>query len=328
MLPICRDCCLDEPRFGCSWKDTILHVAGLGCCPMPALGHRHAHSGVCWSSYSSDRQPAEVNEAVFSVGLFALAREQPKQDAIMDISSDGAVNPILSVQPALMDTTSSSSIVSLPPMPPASMDRCSRPPSSVYSAAHPSKPNLHATSHTGAGVFVLSDLGWLAGLDALNRWQDFGGHREGSESPWQTATREFEEEAGISANSLVSLAPPYRMVKNEHIYVIHVAKLLPGAPSPRTNNEILAHKHFTGFSNKFADEIVAPSIVHRRVLDPEFLAIVCKIHTDLLKPARQRARCALLGRPQVACAARCNLGCSRRLTGQARFEFSNEKPRR
>jgi 8-oxo-dGTP pyrophosphatase MutT (NUDIX family) len=155
-------------------------------------------------------------------------------------------------------------------------------------AAHPSEPNLHATSHTGAGVFVLSDLGWLAGLDSSNRWQDFGGHKEGSESPWQTAAREFEEEAGISANLLVSLAPPYRMVKNEHIYVIHVAKLLPGAPPLRTNNEILAHKHFTGFLNKFADEIVAPSIVHRRVLDPEFLAIVCKIHTDLLKPARQR----------------------------------------
>ena len=135
---------------------------------------------------------------------------------------------------------------------------------------------------------MLSDLGWLAGLDSLNRWQDVGGNREGSESPWQTAAREFEEEAGISANLLASLAPPYRMVKNEHIYVIHAAKLLPGAPPLRTNNEILAHKHFTGFLNKFADEIVAPSIVHRRVLDPEFLAIVCKIHTDLLKPARQR----------------------------------------
>ena len=93
---------------------------------------------------------------------------------------------------------------------------------------------------------MLSELGWLAGLDSLNRWQDFGGHREHSESPWQTAAREFEEEAGISASYLVSLAPPYRMVKDEHIYVIHIAKLLPGAPRLRTNAEILAHKHFTG----------------------------------------------------------------------------------
>ena len=175
---------------------------------------------------------------------------------------------------------------------PTSSDRLlplHRLPSSAYAAAHPPAPNVVATSHTGAGIFVLSKHGWLAGLDAANRWQDFGGNRETSESPWQTAAREFEEETGVSANYLVSLAPPYRMVKNEHIYVIHIMMVLPGAPPLQTNLEILMHKHFVGFSNKFVDEVVAPSIVHRRVLDAEFLVIAAKAHNELLKATRMPA---------------------------------------
>ena len=196
----------------------------------------------------------------------------------MDISSDGAVSPKLSM-------SSASSQFVLPPMP-TSSDRLlplHRLPSSAYAAAHPPAPNVVATSHTGAGIFVLGKHGWLAGLDSANRWQDFGGNREESESPWQTAAREFEEETGVSANYLVSLAPPYRMVKNEHIYVIHIMMVLPGAPPLQTNLEILVHKHFVGFSNKFVDEVVAPSIVHRRVLDTEFLVIAAKAHNELLK---------------------------------------------
>lgn len=217
-----------------------------------------------------------------------MARGQPEQDAIMDISSDGAVSPIHTSQPTLANASSNKLSVSPPPVPLVAKPPPHRPPSPDGAAAHSPEQNLGVTSHTGAGIFVLSELGWLAGLDSLNRWQDFGGHREHSESPWQTAAREFEEEAGISASYLVSLAPPYRMVKDKHIYVIHIAKLLPGAPRLRTNAEILAHKHFTGFSNKFADEIVAPSIVHRRVLDPEFLTTVGKVHTDLLKAAQKQ----------------------------------------
>ena len=174
----------------------------------------------------------------------------------MDISSDGAVSPKLSM--------------------------------STYAAAPPA-PTVAATSHTGAGIFVLGKHGWLAGLDSTNRWQDFGGNREKSESPWETAAREFEEETGVSANYLVSLAPPYRMVKNEHIYVIHIMMVLPEAPPLQTNLEILMHKHFVGFSNKFVDEVVAPSIVHRRVLDTEFLVIAAKAHNELLKATRMPA---------------------------------------
>lgn len=217
-----------------------------------------------------------------------MARGQPEQDAIMDISSDGAVSPIHNSQLVLANVGLNKSLVSPLPTPLVSELPPHRPHSSASAVARSPKQNLCATSHTGAGIFVLSELGWLAGLDSLNRWQDFGGHRERSESPWQTAAREFEEETGISANHLVSLAPPYRMVKDEHIYVIHIAKLLPEAPRLRTNAEILAHKHFTGFSNKFADEIVAPSIVHRRVLDPEFLTAVGNLHTDLLKAAQKQ----------------------------------------
>ena len=65
---------------------------------MPALGHWHAHLGVRWAACPAVWQQAQGHEAVFSVGLLALARGQPEQDAItttMDISSGGAVIPNL-----------------------------------------------------------------------------------------------------------------------------------------------------------------------------------------------------------------------------------------
>ena len=145
-------------------------------------------------------------------------------------------------------------------------------------------PVAHAdlsSMHTGAGIFVLTELGWLAGLDSSNRWQDFGGNRSGSESPWDTATREFEEETGSDASYLVSLASPYRVIKDNHVYVIHVAKLLPGAPPHRPTDEILKYRHFVGFTSNFKGELVAPEIAHRRVLDPGFLALAAATYASL-----------------------------------------------
>ena len=145
-------------------------------------------------------------------------------------------------------------------------------------------PVAHAdlsSMHTGAGIFVLTELGWLAGLDSSNRWQDFGGNRSGSESPWDTATREFEEETGSDASYLVSLASPYRVVKDNHVYVIHIAKLLSGAPPHRPTDEILKYRHFVGFTSNFKGELVAPEIAHRRVLDPGFLALAAATYASL-----------------------------------------------
>jgi 8-oxo-dGTP pyrophosphatase MutT (NUDIX family) len=158
-------------------------------------------------------------------------------------------------------------------------------------------PTCHAEprlAHTGAGIFVLTERGWLAGLDSSNRWQDFGGSKSGDESPWHTATREFEEETGSDASYLVPLVSPYWMAKDDHDYVIHIAKLLPGAPPIRPTAEILTYGHFAGFANGFQDELVAPQIVHRRVLDPEFLILAASAHASLLKATSGRRSSRLL----------------------------------
>ena len=70
-------------------------------------------------------------------------------------------------------------------------------------------PVVENVSHTGAGFFLIDKHGWLAGAGSKDIWQCFGGKREGTESPWQTASRELLEETGIPSEHLVSLAPPF-----------------------------------------------------------------------------------------------------------------------
>ena len=70
-------------------------------------------------------------------------------------------------------------------------------------------------SFSGASVFVVCQHGALMGR-ANGLWQDFGGRRDGNESPYQTAFRELREEIGLTADH-VDLLP------DQPVWVVHAA---------------------------------------------------------------------------------------------------------
>ena len=121
--------------------------------------------------------------------------------------------------------------------------------STIGASAGAVSPVVENVSHTGAGFFLIDKHGWLAGAGSKNIWQSFGGKREGTESPWQTAARELLEETGIPAEHLVSLAPPFVMRKDSHIYVIHIAMVRSTHASSTfpmvTSQELTRFRHFT-----------------------------------------------------------------------------------
>lgn len=148
----------------------------------------------------------------------------------------------------------------------------------VRSAAVPAQPIVDTSpSHTGAGFFVIDALGWLAGANARNIWQDFGGDRNGTESPWDTAAREMQEETGLLSTMLETLAPPFWVRKDHHVYVLHLARIRPStAAAPVISAELTRFKHFTSFGDKFASELEPGEMIHRRDLEPEFLVIAAE----------------------------------------------------
>ena len=120
---------------------------------------------------------------------------------------------------------------------------------------------------TGARFFLIGEQGWLAGIGPTRYWQDFGGKRKPGETALQTAAREMKEETGIVADALTTLHT-HVTFKNEHVYVIHVARA-PGGIAPRPSRELTQSKWMRDFANDFGTE--TKEAVHRRVLDDEFL---------------------------------------------------------
>ena len=149
--------------------------------------------------------------------------------------------------------------------------------STIGASAGAVSPVVENVSHTGAGFFLIDKHGWLAGAGSNNIWQSFGGKREGTESPWQTASRELLEETGIPSEHLVSLAPPFVMRKDSHVYVIHIAMVRSTHAASTfpmvTSRELTRFRHFTSFGDAFQSELDDGEIVHRRDIEPAFLVI-------------------------------------------------------
>ena len=148
-------------------------------------------------------------------------------------------------------------------------------------------------SHTGAGFFLIDKHGWLAGAGSKGIWQCFGGKREGTESPWQTASRELLEETGIPSQHLVSLAPPFVVRKDIHVYVIHIAMVRSthrASTFPMvTSRELTRFRHFTSFGDAFQSELDDGEMIHRRDIEPEFLVIAADIYRAISMRAQAAA---------------------------------------
>ena len=167
-------------------------------------------------------------------------------------------------------------------MPPATAIQQAGP--SVPLARPDETPTTHPHAHfTGAGFFLINTNGWVAGLGKNGLWQDFGGWREQNETPIQTATRELREETGIDASTVRMLAPPYWMRKDEHVYVIHIARVADTV-WPGRSNELTIFTELKQFWSGFEGE--TNTAVHRRVLDRPFLAAAGRIHTEIEHNAR------------------------------------------
>lgn len=168
--------------------------------------------------------------------------------------------------------------------------------STIGASAGAVSPANSNSAHTGAGFFIIDKHGWLAGAGHHNIWQSFGGDREGNESAWETAARELEQETGILAEHLVSLAPPFTMRKDAHVYVLHIARVASRHNnSPTPSRELTRFKHFTSFGDAFRSELSNGEIVHRRDIQPEFLTIAAEVYRALLM--RAQAAAAQLSQP-------------------------------
>ena len=165
--------------------------------------------------------------------------------------------------------------------------------STIGASAGAVSPVVENVSHTGAGFFLIDKHGWLAGAGSNDIWQCFGGKREGTESPWQTASRELLEETGIPSGHLVSLAPPFVVRKDSHVYVIHIAMVRSthrASTFPMvTSRELTRFRHFTSFGDAFQSELDDGEIIHRRDIEPEFLVIAADIYRAISMRAQAAA---------------------------------------
>ena len=91
----------------------------------------------------------------------------------------------------------------------------------------------------------------------------------------------MKAETGIEADTLTALHT-HVTFKNEHVYVIHVARALDGV-APRPSRELTQFKWMRDFANDFNTE--TKEAVHRRVLDDEFLTAVNATHGNIARGA-------------------------------------------
>ena len=96
----------------------------------------------------------------------------------------------------------------------------------------------------------------------------------------------MKAETGIVADTLTTLHT-HVTFKNEHVYVIHVARA-PDGVAPRPSRELTQFKWMRDFANDFSTE--TKEAVHRRVLDDEFLTAVNAIHGNIARGAAAARR--------------------------------------
>ena len=83
------------------------------------------------------------------------------------------------------------------------------------------------------------------------------------------------------------LAPPHWVRKDEHVYVIHIARVA-GTLWPERSKELTIFTELKRFLSGFEGE--TNSAVHRRVLDRPFLAAAGCIHAEIDHNARASQR--------------------------------------
>ena len=77
-------------------------------------------------------------------------------------------------------------------------------------------------SFNSAGVILYNSRGYWLGFERRNGqrfWTDYGGKRQGTESAWETAMRECQEEAGVDVSKcLLKRAPDFHCEsKSKHV---------------------------------------------------------------------------------------------------------------
>ena len=152
---------------------------------------------------------------------------------------------------------------------------------------------------SGASVFVVCQHGALMGC-AGGIWQDFGGRRDGNETPYECAFRELEEEIGLTA-SHVDVLPdqPVWVVHAGYRHAVFVATLSEAnrlRPDWNLGDEETPEldtyrNNFRDFANFFADDMVGNEFVHRRMKTREIFDLASSAYCDMRRAAH-RARAA------------------------------------
>ena len=152
---------------------------------------------------------------------------------------------------------------------------------------------------SGASVFVVCQHGALMGC-AGGIWQDFGGRRDGNETPYETAFRELREEIGLTA-SHVDVLPdqPIWVCHAGYRHAVFVATLseenrlrpdwnLGDEETPELDSY---RNNFVDFANFFADDMFGNEFVHRRMKTREIFDLASAAYCDMRRAAH-RAKAA------------------------------------
>ena len=121
-------------------------------------------------------------------------------------------------------------------------------------------------------------------------WQDFGGRRDGSETPYETAFRELHEEIGLAA-SHVDVLPdqPAWVVHAGYRHAVFVATLSEANRARPDWNlgdeeapELGSFRYdFRDFANFFTDDMFGSEFVHRRIKTREIFDLASSAYLGL-----------------------------------------------
>ena len=144
---------------------------------------------------------------------------------------------------------------------------------------------------SGASVFVVCQHGALMGC-AGGIWQDFGGRRDGNETPYETAFRELHEEIGLTASHIDVLPDqPLWVVHAGYRHAVYVATLSEAnrlRPDWELGDELDSYRNdFVDFANFFADDMVGSELVHRRIKNREIFDLASSAYANLRRTARR-----------------------------------------
>ena len=150
-------------------------------------------------------------------------------------------------------------------------------------------------SFSGASVLIVCQHGALMGRDN-GLWQDFGGRRDGNESPYQTAFRELRKETSLTADH-VDLLPdqPVWVVHAGYRHAVYVATLSEANRlrpdwnlGDEKTPELDAYRNnFIDFANFFADGMFGTEMMHRRIKTREIFDLASSAYLDLRRAAHR-----------------------------------------